>query len=120
MVHELTAPHPNLQIEDRARMSGRWPSPVSVARAFTCTVSPKTVWIVLELGFADGTTGWGEATLAGAEEAVLAEIRQAAALLTDRLFRGVGEALALLRMAQASGARVVTMHAVEQAFLDAL
>ncbi|MFC7396235.1 mandelate racemase/muconate lactonizing enzyme family protein [Chelatococcus sp. GCM10030263] len=101
-------------------MNGQWPPTIRSVEAFTVPVSVKSVWIFLELSFADGTAGWGEATLAGAEEAVLAEIGHAGTLLSGRSFAGAGEAVAVLRMAHASEARVTVMRAVEQAFLDAL
>ncbi len=88
--------------------------------AFTVPVSAKTHWIVLEIALADGVSGWGEATLAGAEEAVLAEIGHAHTLLAGRDVQGPGEALAALRLANPSLARVTVMRAVEQAFLDAV
>lgn len=105
---------------ETACAGGRWSLTITSVEAFTVPVSAKTVWILLELGFNDGVTGWGEATLAGAEEAVLAEIGHAGTLLAGRSFAGAGEALAGLRSAHASQARLTVMRAVEQAFLDAL
>ena len=52
--------------------------------AFTVPVSDKTIWIVLELKFEGRPSGWGEATLSGAEEAVLAEIGHANTLLAGK------------------------------------
>lgn len=88
--------------------------------AFTVPVSDKTVWIVLALHVEDAPSGWGEATLFGAEEAVLAEVRQADALLAGKKFAGPGEALAALRVAHPAEPRLIVMRAVEQALLDAL
>lgn len=93
---------------------------VASVTAFTVPVSAKSVWIIVEAAFADGPSGWGEATLSGAEEAVLAEIGHAHALLAGRAVGGPGEAVSALRMAHASLARTTVMRAVEQAFLDAL
>ena len=95
------------------------PSVLSLA-AFTVPVSAKTIWIVVELIFDDGSSGWGEATLSGAEEAVLAEIGHANTLLAGKNVTSPGEAAALLRMAHASDARLVVIRAVEQAFFDVL
>ncbi|MHB2169697.1 mandelate racemase/muconate lactonizing enzyme family protein [Alsobacter sp. R-9] len=89
-------------------------------RGFTVPVSAKSVWIFTELVLEDGPSGWGEATLAGAEEAVLAEIGHADRLLAGHTVAGPGQAVAALRMANASLARVTVMRAIEQAFLDAL
>ena len=88
--------------------------------AFTVPVSVKTVWICVELAFDDGSSGWGEATLSGAEEAVLAEIGHANSLLAEKGVTTPGEAAASLRMAHASDARLIVIRAVEQAFFDAL
>lgn len=88
--------------------------------AFTVPVSDKSVWIMIELRLEGGPSGWGEATLSGAEEAVLAELRHANTLLAGKTLAGPGEALAVFRMAHASQPRVIVMRAVEQALLDAL
>ncbi len=88
--------------------------------AFTVPVSDKTVWILLELKFEGGPSGWGEATLSGAEEAVLAEIRHANTLLAGKTLAGPAEALSALRTANAAQPRMIVMRAVEQALLDAL
>jgi galactonate dehydratase len=93
---------------------------VRAIEAFTVPVSDKTVWIMLELRFEDGSSGWGEATLSGAEEAVLAEIRHAHALLAGKALAGPGEALSALRVAHPAEPRLIVMRAVEQAMLDAL
>lgn len=93
---------------------------ISDLRAFTVPVSAKTCWIIVEIAFAEGPSGWGEATLAGAEQAVLTEVRNATALLRGRTWQGPGEALSALKMADASRARMTVMRAIEQAFLDAL
>jgi galactonate dehydratase len=83
-------------------------------------VSDKTVWILLELSFEGGFSGWGEATLAGAEEAVLAEICHANILLAGKTLAGPADALAALRTANAAEPRMIVMRAVEQALLDAM
>ncbi|WP_460450028.1 mandelate racemase/muconate lactonizing enzyme family protein [Alsobacter sp. SYSU BS001988] len=93
---------------------------LDAVRAHTVPVSDKTVWILLELVFAGAASGWGEATLSGAEEAVLAEIGHAQAILGGRTFSGPAEAVGSLRMAHASQARITVLRAVEQAFLDAM
>ena len=93
---------------------------VASVAGFAVQVSAKSVWIFVEVAFADGPSGWGEATLSGAEEAVLAEIGHANVLLAGREVAGPGEAVSVLRMAHASLARTTVMRAVEQAFLDAL
>ncbi len=93
---------------------------VASVTGYTVPVSAKSVWIIVEVAFAEGPSGWGEATLSGAEEAVLAEIGHARTLLAGRDIAGPGEAVAALRMAHASLARTTVMRAVEQAFLDAL
>ena len=97
-------------------------SPLTVrsVSAFVIAVSPKTNWIVVELALGDGPSGWGEATLAGAEEAVLAEIGHAETLLAGVAFSGPAEVTGRLRMKHASQARMIVMRAVEQAVLDAL
>src|SRR4051812_49042261 len=93
---------------------------VRALTAFTVPVSDKTVWIILELQFENAPSGWGEATLSGAEEAVLAEIRHAQSLLAGKTLAGPGEALAVLRVAHPAEPRLIVMRAVEQALLDAL
>lgn len=93
---------------------------ITCVKGFTVPVSAKSVWIFVEVAFADGPSGWGEATLSGAEEAVLAEIAHAHGLLAGRSFAGPGDVLAALRMAHASLPRVTVMRSVEQALLDAV
>jgi galactonate dehydratase len=93
---------------------------VASVTGFTVPVSAKSVWIIVEVAFAEGPSGWGEATLSGAEEAVLAEIGHAHTLLAGRRVAGPGEAVSSLRMAHASLARTTVTRAIEQAFLDAL
>jgi galactonate dehydratase len=93
---------------------------VASVSGFPIPVSAKSMWIIVEVAFADGPSGWGEATLSGAEEAVLAEVGHANALLAGRTVAGPGDAVSVLRMAHASLARTTVMRAVEQAFLDAL
>ncbi|CAH1687858.1 Galactonate dehydratase [Hyphomicrobiales bacterium] len=103
-------------------MSTDGPKPLTIQalQPHLIRVSPKTHWIIVELSLADGTTGWGEATLAGAEEAVLAEIAHANTLLAGLGFSGPAEIVSRLRLAHASLARTIVMRAVEQAALDAL
>jgi galactonate dehydratase len=96
------------------------PLTVASVAGFTVPVSAKSVWIIVEVAFAEGPSGWGEATLSGAEEAVLAEIGHAHTLLAGRGVAGPGEAVSALRMAHASLARTTVTRAIEQAFLDAL
>jgi len=93
---------------------------ISEVETWTVPVSDKTTWIFLALRFEDGSAGWGEATLSGAEEAVLAEAAHARSLLLGFRPAGPAAALAALRMAHASLARIVVMRAVEQALLDAM
>lgn len=88
--------------------------------AFTVPVSEKTVWILLELKFEGGLSGWGEATLSGAEDAVLGEIRHANTLLAGKALAGPAEALSALHTANAAQPRMIVIRAVEQALLDAL
>ncbi|MBS7700973.1 MULTISPECIES: mandelate racemase/muconate lactonizing enzyme family protein [unclassified Chelatococcus] len=101
-------------------MDGAKPLVIQTLHAHLVAVSQKTHWIIVELTLAEGTTGWGEATLAGAEEAVLAEIAHANTLLLGVGFAGPAEIVGRLRVAHASLARTIVMRAVEQAVLDAL
>jgi len=93
---------------------------VRALAASTVRVSDKTVWIIVELQLEDSPSGWGEATLFGAEEAVLAEVRHADMLLAGKALAGPGEALAALRVGHPAEPRLIVMRAVEQALLDAL
>lgn len=93
---------------------------IAALEAWSVPVSAKTVWIFLELRFEDGSAGWGEATLAAAEEAVLAEIAHARTLLVGMRPAGPAMAVAALRLAYPALARIVVMRAVEQAVLDAM
>lgn len=83
-------------------------------------VSAKTTWIVVSVTLADGTTGWGEATLFGAEEAVLTELGYLAANLVDRPVRLPGEALAAVATAHLTDARRIAVSALEQALTDVM
>jgi galactonate dehydratase len=93
---------------------------ISQIETFVVPVSGKTTWILLALHLSDGTVGYGEATRFGAEEAILAEVEHARRLLEGQNHAIPGEAVAALRMAHASEARLSVMRAIEQALLDAL
>lgn len=81
-------------------------------------VSAKTTWLFLRTRTQDGAEGFGEATLYGEEEAVVAEVGRARELLLQRPFQLPGGALQALMMAQASSARRAVTHALEQALID--
>src|SRR5262245_34464312 len=51
-------------------------STIADITAWGLRVSPKTVWIMVRAVDADGITGWGEATLNGREDDVLAAARR--------------------------------------------
>jgi galactonate dehydratase len=93
---------------------------ISLIEAFVVPVSAKTTWMFLAIRLGDGTVGYGEATRFGAEEAVLAEVGLARRLMEGQSLAVPGEALAALRMAHGSEARLTVTRALEQAFLDAL
>ncbi len=95
-------------------------SPIRAIEQFVVPVSDKTVWILLEIRTEDGGAGYGEATAAGSETAVLAEIGNARALLAGKPLMGPGDALAALRTAHLSAPRRIVMSALEQACLDLL
>ena len=88
--------------------------------SFVIPVSAKTNWILIEIRTDDGLSGYGEATFAGAEEAVLAEIAHARALVEGKSLAMPGEVLAALHMAHMPEARRIVVAALEQACLDNL
>ena len=88
--------------------------------SFVIPVSEKTNWIMLEIRTDDGLSGYGEATFAGAEEAVLAEIGHARALIVDKSLAIPGEVLAAVQLAHMPEARRIVAAALEQACLDTL
>jgi len=51
-------------------------STIADIAAWRLRVSPKTVWIMVRAAAADGTVGWGEATLNGREDEVGAAVRR--------------------------------------------
>jgi galactonate dehydratase len=93
---------------------------LQTVRSYIVPVSAKTTWIILELCFEDGLSGWGEATLSGAEAVVQAEIDHASSLLVGRSFAGAAEAVALLGAPEVFSPRLLVQRALEQAFLDAI
>jgi galactonate dehydratase len=93
-------------------------SPIRVIEQSVVPVSNKTAWILVEIRTEDGGFGYGEATAAGSEAAVLAEIGNARSLLVGKPLMGPGEALAALRTAHVSAPRRIVMSALEQACLD--
>lgn len=86
----------------------------------TCliNVSDKTSWIFLRVSDEDGHAGYGEATRFGAEDAVLAEIDRARALIVGKALPVPGGVLAALHMVQTTDARQAVVNAIEQALLD--
>jgi galactonate dehydratase len=91
---------------------------IAAIRGFRVNVSPKTVWLMLRLTFADGSEGWGEATHFGAE----AELANLVAGLADHLRQAPAPGLAALQrpliQAQMTAPRRALMSALEQAWLD--
>ena len=88
--------------------------------AFVVPVSAKTKWILIEIRTDDGVPGYGEATFAGAEEAVLAEIAHARALVVGKSLGMPGETVAALHMAHMPEVRRIVAAGLEQACLDNL
>ena len=82
--------------------------------AFVVPVSAKTKWILIEIRTDDGVPGYGEATFAGAEEAVLAEIAHARALVVGKPLGMPGETVAALHMASMAEARRIVVAALER------
>lgn len=95
-------------------------SQIQAIDRFLLPVSEKTNWILIAIRTEDGVTGYGEATFAGAEEAVLGEIEHARTLTVGKPLRLPGEVLGALHMAQMPEARRIVTCAVEQACFDIL
>eukprot|EP01035_Chromulina_nebulosa_P054799 gene54799-biopygen39015 len=58
--------------------------PIASVSAHFITATPATIWSFVRVACADGAVGWGEATINGQAAAILAEVRQQAAVLQGR------------------------------------
>lgn len=80
-------------------------------------VTPKTIWSFLELNLADGTTGWGEATLARAPQSLDAPAATAKQALAGHTLAGLDDFIAAQGIAPLPQASIAS--ALEQAAWDA-
>lgn len=88
--------------------------------SYVLPVSAKTTWIVVEVILADGSSGFGEATAFGMEDAVAAELALLAAVVKQERPAVPGPALALLAGQARNPARDVVRASLEAALLDAV
>lgn len=89
-------------------------------KAFPVPVSAKTTWIFTELRLQEGPSGWGEATFAGAEHAVLAAVAQLHQRVASKPWAMRQAVPGTSPVAHVAQAEDVVRHAWEQASLDAL